>query len=115
MGSNKNTLQVNEIFNRLMNNEGYTSDKLGSKITIFFSYNQILDYDFFKDRIYKHISTGINSMLLAKVRYKKSLYLTLNIQERLYLEDYKSDTELSSLQDFILNKIQLYSLECDFN
>ena len=58
---------------KIKTNEGENNivlSKLGKKIKIFFSYNDILSMKLFKQRIIKSIKPGINYILLTKTRYK---------------------------------------------
>lgn len=79
----RNIIKVNDLYNQHLDNEqhNYQNDKLGSKIKVFFNYNQILGFELFKKLIFDHINININYMLLVKIRYQGTRYLTINNQE----------------------------------
>ena len=89
--------------------------KLGSKIKVFYNNKEVLDFDFFINRIFNYLKRKTNYMVLVKVRYKKNLYLTLDSQSRFYYEDFKSKDIFVDLNSFIINKIKWLSIEYDFN
>lgn len=115
--TNKHKIKVNERFNSLLDNLNIESykNKLGKKIVIEYSYNSILDFNSFINKIFNIIHPKVNYMLIMKIRYKGVHYLTLDNQERFYYEDYQSTKDLKQIYDFIIQRITQYSEEYQFN
>lgn len=89
-------------------------NKLGSKIKIFFSYNEILDLKVLRNRIFIYIKPGINYLMIVKIRYRSHEYLTIDKQSRFYFKNYKSKTAFSDLNNFIIQRIQQFTIDYYF-
>lgn len=87
---------------------------LGKKMKVFFTYYDLVNLKTFILKIQSNIKIKVNYLMLIKIRYKNTPYLTLGRQERLYINDYNSNNELKPFNDFIKQKLHGFTVDYDF-